>query len=322
MKKFLLILSTVFVCSIFISVSAYAMGQDSYESNNTTSTATAISNGKYSANLHNTSDVDYYKFTVTQAYKAASVTVTPTVTSGLTNSELKIQIIPPSGTAANSYVSGTGKRNANFACINTGTYYIKVYGNSNANGREYSLHFDVSAPSVSMWAQTIAQEKTNWCWAACAEMTGEAYWRIVNNYQKPLRDVTQTQIVQNVHGNTLDTASKSIDETASALDFALDLTFGKCDGVSYAYSKDEIFRRIWTNCQTIIARVGRGTQMGHNVVIKGIRINDDSTMLTIIDPANGADVLSVDLDVMKNSGYRPSDNRVWTHTVKINKTIQ
>lgn len=323
MKKMILSVLTVFMCCLAISISAAAMTQDSYESNNTKSTATAISAGTIQANLHSTSDVDYYKFTTTETNRAATIQLTPSSQTGLTNSQLKIQVTSPSGETAYSNVGGTGKRRVGFACISTGTYYIKVYGNTNASGRAYSLNLSISSPNVQTWVETIEQEQANWCWAACAEMVGEAYWRPLNNYSKPYRDVTQTQIVQKVHGNTLDKPASTIKEAALALDYALDITSDICGTSSSPYSASTIFKRIWTLHQPIMIRVGNSNSAsaGHFIVIKGIDIDEDGTFVDIVDPGDGA-VLSVNYDTLKNSGYRPSDNRRWTYTVVINKQVK
>lgn len=103
---------------------------DSYESNNTFATATALSNGTgINANINHPEDVDYYKFTLT----------------GKSYVELKISNIPSGcrynaeifkGAGDSNYIAGlytTGTSKQYDKILTSGTYYVKVYSYNSAS---------------------------------------------------------------------------------------------------------------------------------------------------------------------------------------------
>jgi hypothetical protein len=253
------------------------------------------------------------------------------------NNELRVQIVDASNRAINNYVSssGTHKRYVGYAVISSGTYYIKVYSNTLSGGREYTLNLSVASPSVRLVFDTVAQEQTYWCWAASAKMAGEFYWKLLNSNTTPLRTVTQSQIVQAVHGNTNNSPAADISEVRQALNYALE---GSVNSGASSYSsgyltKNAIFERLWTFKQPIIVRVGipNSNVLGHAIVMRGIEIASDYTDVWIKDPnmndgSLGSGIVagdySVSLNDLYNVGYMPNSNRVWTHTVTFNRVIQ
>lgn len=111
------------------------------------------------------------------------------------------------------------------------------------------------------------QEKTNWCWAACAKMMGNY---LGNGY-------SQSEICKNVKGNTNNNTA-SLDEVTSAIKYATGKTVTR-SGIIALYT---ISRSIDNN-KPLVIRMQWNSGGGHVVVVSGY--NDAKVRL--VDPASG-----------------------------------
>ncbi|MCQ2495157.1 MAG: C39 family peptidase [Lachnospiraceae bacterium] len=124
--------------------------------------------------------------------------------------------------------------------------------------------------SNSLSVSRSQQEKSNWCWAACAKMVG--------NYMGYSR--SQTNIVNYVKGSSADVGA-SASEVCSALAYATNNTYYSSTIVPPSMSsiKSQIDSAV-----PIVVRMDWTSGGSHNVVVKGYT---DATKLIIVDPEVG-----------------------------------
>lgn len=115
---------------------------DSYETNNTFSTATSIGKNTTlaSATIHNTSDVDYYKFTLPEASNFdISLSNIPS------ECDYELELYKNASTlCASSKKSGNSAERIS-GYLPAGTYYIKVYSYKNKSSKPYTLSLSSKA---------------------------------------------------------------------------------------------------------------------------------------------------------------------------------
>ena len=286
---------------------------------------TKLTPGDTNGTLLNNTGVNWYYLTTPSDWKAVFLTLTPITTTGLTNSELKVQIYD-SKTATtpivNNYVSATGIRYANYASTSSKILYVKVSGNNLTTARNYRLNLDIHDPNYDLGITPIKQEQNQWCWVACGKMAGEYYWKKLHNYASGQALYTQTQIAQKVITTKPAlynyTGNGNYNLPGWAYDSLQYVIEGSMTNNSSLYkstnvlSDAEIFDKLVTYEQPTIPWVGNtnGTA-GHFVVIRKFQRNSDGTaQITINDPWYG-DTVTVDTNVMRNSGFRPGDYRTW-----------
>jgi hypothetical protein len=184
--------------------------------------------------------------------------------------------------------------------------------------------------SIGQYVVTSKQEKTEWCWAASSKMAGEQYWRMLtSNYTSP-RTVSQTSIATAVHGNDANTPAANITETVKAYQYVVENNTSTNSNYTYqstALSDAQLFDRLQTKMQTIIARVSNSdSTAGHFIVISAFFKHETDTQVEIRDPwlYYPESYLIMDINALRNSGYRPGDGdyRTWNYTVLNNRTIQ
>ena len=146
------------------------------------------------------------------------------------------------------------------------------------------------------------QEKTNWCWAASAQMLARTY--------VPGSTHTQTQIVQHVMGEVVDKpagekSTRTAAEYASNNTVAFDYKMG-------IFSEKDLMRKLHAGHPVAVNRVssradGTGNSTGHIMVLYGYKLEGKNVRLLIQDPApNPADrMTSIDYETLKwtTSGF-------------------
>ena len=121
------------------------------ENNNSSASATNISPAKkYTGNLTNDSDVDYYKVKLTSNAKV-SFTFGPEAVDGNTH-PWWVDLINSKGESIRIYYDSTTKTYTNY--LKKGTYYLKVSGTYSASGVNYVLSYKkknltISTPTIS-----------------------------------------------------------------------------------------------------------------------------------------------------------------------------
>lgn len=124
---------------------------DSFEPNNTQSTASAIALGSTitTANLHASTDIDFFKFTLSSG---SNVNIElSNIPSGC---DYDLQLLNNSGTVLASSAKGSNKDESISISISSGTYYIKVYSFSGSSNTNYSLKLS-PAGSTNITIQKI-----------------------------------------------------------------------------------------------------------------------------------------------------------------------
>ncbi|MCD7948338.1 MAG: C39 family peptidase [Oscillospiraceae bacterium] len=141
-----------------------------------------------------------------------------------------------------------------------------------------------------VWAE---QEKTNWCWAACAEMEGKAI--------NPASTVTQDEIVSYTKGPTLPNTAATAISTAKAAKYASDFT-ATFDYQYYKWSWEKLYAEIKSGNPVIVLcgyyDKSTGQRLyGHYIVIVGCYISaDDVKMVQYLDPDRDAETREFDYD--------------------------
>lgn len=143
---------------------------DSYEPNDTVGTATSVSrNSTIYANIHTSTDVDYYKFNLETGYD-----LTITLSNIPSGNDYDLELRNASSIIGSSTRGGNSDENINLP-LSSGTYYIRVYSYSGYSGNNYTLGISSILPSLptsgsevpyapSLWNYDPVQYGTN-CYA-------------------------------------------------------------------------------------------------------------------------------------------------------------
>lgn len=133
---------------------------DSYEPNNTFSAATSISNTATitSANIHDSSDVDYYRFTI-----PSTSSISISLSNIPTNCDYDLVLYNSSQTQCASSANGGNSSESISYSAAPGTYYIKVYSYSGSSSSNYRLTINASInyPPDSYEPNNTIQSPTN-----------------------------------------------------------------------------------------------------------------------------------------------------------------
>lgn len=161
---------------------------------------------------------------------------------------------------------------------------------------------DVPTHSISaLHIIFVKQEKTQWCWATTAQMTGKCVY--------PSSNVTQTQIVVHVKGEDINDAANPR-ETANGTMYATNDTtsfLGDLGAMSFRLVKNHIDKG-----RPIQPLVNNGVT-GHYYVIYGYDEASNGDYLYIADPWDGYGKYVSYLDFLNGTW---SDTRPWIATVK------
>lgn len=161
---------------------------------------------------------------------------------------------------------------------------------------------DVPTHSItSVHIVFVKQEKTNWCWAATAQMTGKCVY--------PSSNVTQTQIVVHVKGEDVNKPANP-NETADGTMYATN------DTTSFSGELGAMSFRSVKNCinkgRPVQPLVNNGVT-GHYYVIYGYNEASNGDYLYIADPWDGYGKYVSYLDFVNGTW---SDTRPWLASVK------
>lgn len=170
----------------------------------------------------------------------------------------------------------------------------------------------ISAMTISAFAtvKTLSvtrytQEKTKWCWAACAQMIGK---------YKTGTKRSQSNICEYVKG-VVENAAGTVAETTTALW----LTTGKDTNYKNSYLKFSTSKGQINDSRPFIVRIKKDSGGGHMLVASGYK-TEPYYYLRLIDPVAGCGTNYYRYHNMTNSGETfNSCSGVWSHTVYIVK---
>ncbi|MGN1031134.1 MAG: papain-like cysteine protease family protein [Butyricicoccaceae bacterium] len=157
----------------------------------------------------------------------------------------------------------------------------------------------VYAASKTLGMTRYEQEKSNWCWAASAQMVGKYVYGT---------KMSQSNICTYVKGEVVNTTA-TISQVATALYY----TTRKGTASSNSYFSLSTSQTHINNSKPFIARLGWNSGGGHAVAIYGY---NDST-LYVADPAVGCGKQGYTYSNMISSNKFQSGTGKWTHTAYI-----
>lgn len=266
-----------------------------YEPNNTKKEAIAIE-GTVQSNISDAADVDFYKID----YKANTI-----IEISVDN---EVNMETEYGNSNEFHVYQLGRTAyATFASQKNDTIYIKLTGDS----QDYTLRIEYKQSAV-MNVKSIMQEQSQWCWAASSQIVAT----IMKNYGFAVKDVSQAEIVNQIHGNLDDKPAANIGETRDALGYAIKSSGKSTKGFKGVLSEEQILKNIVVEKEPVVMRVGNGESNGHFVVITGVEIQGNQMFLYIQDPLVSKTIKVSYYDATHN-GYKPNDGRVWNYTVEV-----
>jgi len=135
-----------------------------------------------------------------------------------------------------------------------------------------SMSITAFAASKTLGVSEIDQNKSNWCWAACAQMIG--------SYFNSSAGKDQYDIVKKIKGNTND-------QTGSDSDICKAIRYASGDTVTYKTSDSALS---FSGCQTeiddgdpFVAKLV-GSDVSHVVVVSGYKTGS-TNYLYVLDPS-------------------------------------
>nr|WP_300005058.1 papain-like cysteine protease family protein [Tissierella sp.] len=155
------------------------------------------------------------------------------------------------------------------------------------------------AETYTMYVAKYAQEKTNWCWSACAKMIGVYYGRTYS----------QSSICNHVKGSLInDTANLS--EVTSAIRYASN------KGVQAGVASFAAFLIETKSKRPAVLRIGWNSGGGHVYVVYGAKEGSVSTTggLYLTDPIAGRGNAFYPYSKLVNGTTLASGTGKYTHT--------
>lgn len=119
------------------------------------------------------------------------------------------------------------------------------------------------------------QQKSNWCWAAAAEMAGK--------FKYSSSTVTQADIVAKIKGNSTVNEAGSTSETAKSIEYVTGGYYGASSTILFRWGWDKVKTSIDNN-YPVVPLVNDGSS-GHYYVIVGYNSTDAS--IAVNDPWDG-----------------------------------
>lgn len=266
-----------------------------YEPNNTKKEAIAIESTVQS-NISGSTDVDLYRID----YKAN------TIIEISVDNEVDMEV--EHGNSNEFHVYHLGRTAyATYASQSNDTIYVKLTGDS----QEYTLRVQ-HKQSATMNVKSILQEQSQWCWAASSQIVAN----VMKNYGFAVKDISQAEIVREIHGNLNNTPAKNIGETRDALGYAISSSGNNTRGFKGVLSEEQLLKNIVVEKEPVVMRVGNGESNGHFVVITGVEIQGNQMFLYVQDPLV-VNTIKVSYNDAIRNGYKPNDGRTWNYTVEI-----
>lgn len=156
----------------------------------------------------------------------------------------------------------------------------------------------LTARAAQLNVTRYKQVKSNWCWAACAQMIGHYFGYSYDQYDINL----------SVKGNTTNNQSASLDEVTNAVNYATghDFNYGLFSSLERFQLDDEI------NVDEIplIMRMQWNSGGGHVLVLCGVTGNN----LTLIDPWENCVTRSYSYVALLNGTSIQSGTGYYSHT--------
>ena len=164
-----------------------------------------------------------------------------------------------------------------------------------------------SYTTYSLNYPNVAQQQTQWCWAACSLMSGK--------YVYPSSTKTQSQIVQYIKGSVVNQPG-SLTETASAARFVTNNT-RTYHGAMFTFPKEWFISQVVNNKVPILGTECTSANVGHMVSFKKVVIYDTgSSTITFVNPATGSTQAVSLYNLMNGFTYNGSSYVYkWTATV-------
>ena len=154
--------------------------------------------------------------------------------------------------------------------------------------------------SIQLAVTKYKQEKSNWCWAACAQMVGKYITKTVKE---------QSVIVKHVKGAVIDDGA-TYDEMSTAIKYATS------SSSLYRYTTPDfsvIHKAVYEKVHPGVIAIVWDTGYGHSMVISGS--NDSEQKMYLIDPAAGVSNAWYSYTKLKNgttiSGKSGKITRIW-----------
>lgn len=172
--------------------------------------------------------------------------------------------------------------------------------------RRYIIPLLISVIMLSTSARAFKvtrheQENTNWCWAASAQMMGEAVGRYV----------TQSAIVDYVKGTVANVPAADIFDEGRAVDYAtLRYSTIHRTPLTFAAAMSELGAE-----EPIFVRIEWRPRNGHAVVASGYNLSVGT--ITIVDPAEGCGIKAFPYRTMVSGCTFQSGTGKWTDSITI-----
>lgn len=152
----------------------------------------------------------------------------------------------------------------------------------------------------AIYVHRYEQEKSQWCWAASAQMIGHTLGRTVS--QRDIVDYTKGTVA-NIPADIWD-ASKAVDYAT--------LRYSEVRGapLTYTDAKSEL-----DDGEPFYISIGWKNGSGHAVVVSGYNTNADT--LAVVDPAHGCGLKSFSYDSMITECRFQSGVGTWRNTITV-----
>ena len=315
------------------------------EPNDTIQTASTFGpddNGQ--GTISSTTDVDYFKFTVPSNNTVAAISL-----SGLqAGMDYDFDVRNSSNTLISQVKTSPGSatrlahdnRREYYKNFSAGTYYVRVFTRNARTNRTYTLSVDLSeyGTTFQINVDSIAQKKSNWCWAAVAETLGKF---IVKRESLGASTTTRDQLncVGLIkHNNPNLSYSQLVNQGANddnefrrAVQYVADNNQYSNRFVifrPYAYSVAQIHSRLFEYRMPIAIGISNNQTgsgySGHYLIIMGIKASTNT--IYIRDPYNTSHMnssggpaiaRSVNYYDLVSNGYIPgTDNRTYQMTLE------
>ena len=156
------------------------------------------------------------------------------------------------------------------------------------------------ATAYTMNVTKYAQEKTNWCWVACAKMIGAYYGRLY----------AQSDICQYVKGSVVNQTA-SLSEVTSAINYASNRSV-----MQAGVAKLDAFINEARNNRPSVLRIGWNSGGGHVYVVRGAQEEMGPALggLFVIDPISGRANAFYEYSKLVNGTTLASGTGKYTHT--------
>lgn len=192
--------------------------------------------------------------------------------------------------------------------INGSWYYLLENGIMNTDNiildnRYYTFYDTGKLLSTEILISRQGQQKSEWCWAACAVMIGTYHTNI---------HITQKQVVEYIKGYDINEGAYPW-EVVDAINYASD--FGKSAyQINRPLEFNEIVSTLDSNKPFCISMKWFTVNYSHTVVAAGYNLDENT--IFIIDPAENAENTYYDYTSLKNGTQIRSGYGYWNYTIE------